>query len=221
MTEDEAKAWLEARGWWSSTIGERLRAFVEQVIHANERQNLISAATIDAIWARHVVDSAQLVELAEVSADTSTHWVDLGTGAGFPGVVVGCILNMPITLVETRKLRTEFLAHSARELGLSHVTVAAGRVQTLRLSSPATHISARAFAPLDRLLSDSSHLADSSTCWLLPKGRNAQLELESARRQWQGVFHVEQSVTASDSVIVRATGVTARPQPRSARSKAR
>ncbi len=221
MTEEDAQAWLSERGWWTGAVGDRLRALVDLVLQANEAQNLISAATTDQIWARHIVDSAQLVPLATFDNDAPAHWVDLGTGAGFPGLVVACLLDLPVTLVETRKLRTQFLGACVDALDLRHVTIAAARVQALRLPSPATHISARAFAPLDRLLADAAHLAAFSTQWLLPKGRNAQLELESARSRWQGVFHVEQSVTASDSVILCATGVTARPQPRSARSKAR
>lgn len=223
MTEEEAKAWLAERGWWSSAIGDRLRHLVELVLEGSAAQNLISAATVDHIWARHVVDSAQLVPLATFAVDTraGAHWVDLGSGAGFPGLVVGCICDCRVTLVETRKLRTGFLEASVSALGLDHVTVAPARVQAFALDTPATHISARAFAPLDRLLADAAHLSDRRTQWLLPKGRSAQLELESARREWQGVFHVEQSVTASDSVILCATDVTARSRPRSARSKAR
>ncbi len=221
MTEEDAKAWLDERGWWATASGERLRALVELVLRANESQNLISAATTDHVWARHIVDSAQLVPLATFGDVAAAQWVDLGTGAGFPGLVVACLLDIPVMLVEARKLRTQFLESCVAALDLRHVTVAASRVQSVHLSAPATHISARAFAPLERLFADAAHLAGASTQWLLPKGRHAQLELESARRQWQGVFHVEQSVTASDSVILCATGVTARPQPRSARSKAR
>lgn len=221
MTEEDAKAWLAARGWWDGPAGDRLRALVDLVLRANADQNLISTATVDHIWARHIVDSAQLVPLAAIGGDRPQHWVDLGTGAGFPGLVVACIADIPMLLVESRKLRTQFLADCVEVLGLGHVTVAASRVQSVQLAAPATYISARAFAPLNRLLRDAAHLSDASTHWLLPKGRNAQLELESVRHEWQGMFHVEQSVTAPDSVILCATGVTARPQPRNARSKAR
>lgn len=221
MTEEEAQAWLDARGWWAGAEGQRLRAFVELVRQESAQQNLVSQTSLDSMWARHIVDSAQLLPLAAIEGGSSTLWVDLGTGAGFPGLVIACLTAIPIMLVETRKLRVQFLSRCVDHLQLNHVTVSASRVEALKLSGPATHISARAFAPLDRLFRDSSHLASPNTQWLLPKGRNAQLELESVRADWQGVFHVEQSVTAEDSVIICATGVTARNRPKGARSKAR
>ena len=214
MTEGEAQAWLERRGWWHGAVGDRLRLLAQMVIAGTQQQNLISAATIDQIWARHIVDSAQLVPMAggRLAVCQSPHWVDLGTGAGFPGLVVAAILDISVTLVEMRRLRIEFLTACCDTLTLPHVTIAPCKAQALRLNRPADIISARAFAPLARLLADSAHRADRNSVWLLPKGRNAPLELASARKEWQAAFHVEQSVTDPDSVIIMAQGLVAAPR---------
>lgn len=216
MTEDEALEWLQARGWWDGSAGERLRQFTAMVIEEADRQNLISAGSRASIWARHVVDSAQLVSLAGEAAGEGL-WVDLGTGAGFPGMVVACLRDAPMRLVEVRPLRVGFLQRCVEALGLRHVEVLGSKVEKATLSSPAAVISARAFAPLDRLLASARHLSDENTVWLLPKGRQGEKELAIARRDWQAVFHVEQSITDPESVIVTVnqlkTKTVARSQP--------
>jgi len=202
MTEAEAQSWLDAHGWWQGEAGDRLRRFVSLLLEEADRQNLISAASRDAIWARHIVDSAQLLRLAGVAYG---HWVDLGTGAGLPGMVVACLRPEPILMIEARPLRVNFLRHCIQALALTHAEVICDKVERVQLAEPAAIISARAYAPMDRLLASSAHLADSSTTWLLPKGRNAQMELAIARRDWQAAFHVEQSVTDIGSAIVTLT----------------
>jgi len=92
------------------------------------------------------------------------------------------------------------------ELGLDRATVSGGRVETVPTTQAAV-ISARAYAPLSRLFESALHLSSKKTTWVLPKGRNAQNELEEATRTWQGVFHVERSVTDADSAIIVAHAV--------------
>jgi 16S rRNA (guanine527-N7)-methyltransferase len=217
MTEEEARGWLTERGWLSGRGGERLEALVQLVIAENARQNLIAASTIETFWTRHIVDSAQLLPLAD-KAPAGGHWIDLGSGGGFPGLVIGCLREAPLTLIETRSLRARFLEHCVAQLGLTHVTVLQQKVEKAKCSEPAAVISARAFAPLDRLFALAAHLSDEKTIWVLPKGRSVQLELESAREQWQAVFHVEQSVTDDSGAILVAEAVERR---RGAGSRAR
>lgn len=227
MTEQEAQDWLAARGWWQSEKGDRLRRFVALLLEEADRQNLISQASRAEIWARHIVDSAQLLELAPATAGASGAWVDLGTGAGLPGMVVACLIDSPVDLVEARPLRTAFLERCAAALMLDHVRVHTAKVERWTPNVPARVISARAFAPLDRMLAVAGHLSDENTVWLLPKGRQAEKELEMLRRDWQAVFHVEQSLTDPESSIVtiqqlrRRKPVTLRPQPAPAHGKKR
>jgi 16S rRNA (guanine527-N7)-methyltransferase len=207
MTEEEAQAWLAKQGWLKSEAGDRLRAYAVLLLEEADRQNLISAASRDQLWARHIVDSAQLLALAGEGGAKGL-WVDLGTGAGLPGLVIACLRPAPMLMIESRALRVGFLQRCVDALGLSHARVVCDKVERMQLDVPAAVISARAFAPMDRLLASAEHFTDSSTIWLLPKGRNAENELEIARRDWQAVFHVEKSVTDPESAIVTLTALS-------------
>jgi len=200
MTEEEARSWLAAQSWYDQHVADRLALFADLVLDEADRQNLISAASRDQIWSRHIVDSAQLLNLT--TDQTDGLWIDLGTGAGFPGIVVACVRSAPIKFVEMRPLRSAFLVKCIHALALPHAEVCSTKVERVEADRPAQIISARAYAPLDRLLPSASHLGDESSRWLLPKGRNAMREVEAVRRDWQGVFHVEQSITDAESAIV-------------------
>ena len=183
---------------------EKLEAFVALLKAENAHQNLVSAGTLDQVWERHIVDSAQLVRFEPAP---SASWIDLGSGAGFPGMVIACLVDGSVTLVEPRRLRAEFLHKAAESLRL-HATVLCAKAE--RVGGSYDVITARAVASLSHLLEISHHLSTGKTVWALPKGRSAQSELAEARRAWQGRFHVERSVTDADSYIVVATGVRAK-----------
>lgn len=206
MTEDEARTWLnEVLNVPRETMG-LLERYVTLLLDEATRQNLIAESTRDHIWARHIVDSAQLLPLAE-DAPTGP-WIDLGAGAGLPGLVVAALSERPMALIESRRKRVEFLNMAVETMGLSHrVKVEGRRVEAMPDGTAAAVISARAFAPLDRLFTVAHRISRSGTIWLLPKGRGAQSELEVARGAWQGVFHVKQSVTDPDSAIIVARNV--------------
>ncbi len=210
MTEEEAQCWLEQRGWWQSEGGDRLRAYVGLLLEEADRQNLVSAGSRAHIWARHIVDSAQLLPLALKGEGIGGLWVDLGTGAGLPGLVVACLRPAPILMIEARPLRVAFLQRCIDALDLPHARVVCDKVERVALEVPAAVISARAYAPMDRLLGSAVHLADPSTTWLLPKGQNAQMELAIARRDWQAAFHVERSATNVESSIIVLSGLQRR-----------
>lgn len=182
----------------------RLEAFVELLKTENARQNLVSTASLSDIWTRHILDSAQLVRF-EPRAGAS--WADVGSGAGLPGIVIACLVEGPVTLIEPRRLRADFLRTVAAHLGLN-ATIACSKVE--RVTGQFDVITARAVASLDRFIRISQHLSTRNTVWALPKGRSAHSELAEARRAWQGVFHVEQSVTDPESFIVIGTGVRAK-----------
>ncbi|MFB0875590.1 MULTISPECIES: 16S rRNA (guanine(527)-N(7))-methyltransferase RsmG [unclassified Sphingobium] len=203
MTEEEARAWLDAHFDVSRETWARLETYVSILLAEAEEQNLIAESTKPHMWARHIVDSAQLLVHA---TETDGEWLDLGAGAGLPGIVIACLRPRPLVMVESRRKRIDFLDRVIATLRLPHARVHGGRVEQVP-PTKASVISARAYAPLPKLLQSALHLSDKNTLWVLPKGRNAQNELEAARPAWQGVFHVEPSVTDGDSAIIVARGV--------------
>lgn len=206
MTEDEARQWLTSMLGVPRETMAMLERYVALLLDEATRQNLIADSTRDHVWARHIVDSAQLLPLAEGAG--AGPWIDLGSGPGLPGLVIAALSERPMILVESRRKRVEFLEHAAEAMGLaSRVAVEGRRVEVLPDGLAAGVISARAFAPLDRLFMVAHRFSRSGTVWLLPKGRSAQSELEVVRGTWQGVFHVKQSVTDPDSAIIVARNV--------------
>ncbi|HEX8056317.1 MAG TPA: 16S rRNA (guanine(527)-N(7))-methyltransferase RsmG [Novosphingobium sp.] len=199
--EGEARAWVRQLPECDDPAMARLERLVELLAAENQRQNLVSAASLGEVWRRHVADSAQL--LPHVPRGTSP-WMDLGTGAGFPGLVVAALRpDCEVLLVESRKRRIEWLEYAASELGLARVTVRGSRLEDVPSRNVAA-ISARAFAPLDRLLDLSARFSTSDTVWLLPKGRSAQQEL-AMLTGWNHMFHVEQSLTDPDAGVIVGT----------------
>lgn len=203
MTDDEARAWVGEHVPRETEV--KLEHLVALIIDEMPRQNLIAASTADQIWGRHIVDSAQLARLAPTDA---RRWMDLGSGAGFPGIVIALMWpELRMTLVESRRKRIDFLTRVLGALGLSdRVTVAGKRLEMLEAGIEDV-ISARAFAPLDRLLPLAHRFSRASTCWLLPKGRSAASELEAVTRSWQGDFRIVPSMTDPDAAIIVASQV--------------
>ncbi len=205
MTEAEAKALLSNRFNVSRETYAALECFAELVIQEAHNQNLISAASIPQIWTRHILDSAQLVPLAPAEG----MWIDLGAGAGFPGIVVALLRPQPTILVESRRKRIDFLQHVIATLGLRHASVFGGRVETMPTERAAV-ISARAFAPLAKTLAAAKRFAADDTVLILPKGQSAHEELEAIYDLWHGAFHVEQSISESQAAIIVARNVRPR-----------
>ena len=207
MDEAQAQTWLVGSLGVSRETYAKLEELRMLVLAESVRQNLISAATIPHFWVRHILDSAQLLPLAS-KAEPGT-WLDLGTGAGFPGMVIAILSERPIILVESRRKRFEFLREMANALNLPHVSVHGGRLESLATRSVSV-ISARAFAPLPRLLDLAARFSRNETLWLLPKGQSAQEELALIDKLWHGEFHVNQSMTDENAAILVAQGVSRR-----------
>ncbi len=208
-SEDEARGWLEQAFAPTAAQWERLARFAGMLIAENALQNLIAASTIPTIWVRHIADSAQLLSFDAREGDGL--WMDLGSGPGLPGLVVAILSERPMLLVESRKRRCDFLRAAAAELDLTHVEVAEAPLERVETRAAAT-ISARAFAPLDKLIDLSARFSTESTHWLLPKGRNAVKELALLPQPWQRMFHVEQSRTDAESQILVGRGKIAAKQ---------
>jgi 16S rRNA (guanine527-N7)-methyltransferase len=183
---------------------EKLERFSDMLIRENERQNLISHNSVGDIWERHLIDGAQLVALGTGEGG----WVDIGTGAGLPGVVIAILTGGPVTLVEPRRLRVEFLGEVVAQLGLERVNVVLGKADAV--SGTFDMITARAVAKLDRLFEITHRLSHRRTRWIFPKGESAKSELDEARRNWQGSFRLVPSQTSPAAAIVVAEGVRPR-----------
>lgn len=181
---------------------QKLRDYMNLLVEENDRQNLISRTTIAGAWERHILDSAQLLRFLGPEGERR---LDIGSGAGLPGIVLAILTKASICLVEPRRLRAEFLKHCASDLGLSNVTVVQSKVE--RLDGSYDLITARAVADVSALLGGAYHLAHPGTRWVLPKGRSAAKELADAQASWQGRFRLETSITASDAAIVVAEGI--------------
>jgi len=205
MDEAVARAWVERELDVPRGTMARLDAFADLLRAENERQNLVSRSSLTQLWVRHIADSAQLLRFAPSPAAS---WVDLGTGAGFPGLIVALLHSGPVTLVEERRLRVDFLASAAESLGLD-VEIVAGKAERVA-SRPFDVISARALAPLGRLFQLGTGFSTAKSVWLLPKGRNAETELAALDSSWQGSFRLEPSVTDPEARIIVAQGVRRR-----------
>lgn len=201
QSEEEARAFCAER--CEPRDMARLERFVRLLEEQNREQNLVSQKSLVSVWLRHVADSAQLLD--HVPRETAD-WIDLGSGAGFPGLVLAIICPAnTYKLVESRNLRIAWLKGVIIDLGLTSCDVLGMDVRQV----PQMHagvISARAFAPLDRLISLSARFSTKSTRWLLPKGRSASQEVARLPDRQRALFHVEPSVTDHEGGILVGNG---------------
>ena len=195
--EEEARAFVAAR--CDGAAMARIERLVAMLAVENTRQNLIAAASLNSVWQRHVADSAQLLD--HVPRET-TSWLDLGTGAGFPGLVIAAMRpEWGLVLVESRRRRVEWLSEAVEALSLPNCAIEGRRLEDVA-ARPVGVISARAFAPLPKLIALARRFSTSDTLWLLPKGRSAAQEVAELPKSLKTAFHVEQSATDADSGIV-------------------
>lgn len=206
-TEAEARRWIARELGVSRETTCALERFAALLIEENYCQNLVSRETLQTFWVRHMLDSAQL---AAFDPDPASAWLDLGSGPGLPGLVLAMLRPGPVTLIEARRLRVAFLERAVAQLALTNVCIVGSRVEKVQ-AKPFAAISARAFAPLPKLLDLAHRFSTERTRWILPKGRSAARELAEARVTWQGDFRIEPSLTDDDAGIVIAEHVSRRP----------
>lgn len=187
----------------------KFEQFAKMLVAENRVQNLISKSTEADLWNRHFADAAQLTAFVPERAT----WIDIGSGAGLPGLVIAILTGAPVTLVEPRRLRAEFLSRAAAALGLANVIVMQAKGEAVPRARYGV-ITARAVASVDRLFAMTAHLSHGGTMWVLPKGRSAQSELDEARKSWQGMFRLELSRTDPEARILIASGVRRRGSAR-------
>ena len=185
---------------------ERLETYATLLKRWQKTINLVAPGTLNDIWQRHFADSAQIVEHAPESA---AHWLDVGSGAGFPGLVVAILLagasGTRHTLIESDTRKAAFLREVARETGVA-VEILAGRIEVPRTAASVGEVNcvtARALAPLPRLLPLVAPYFGVTTVGLFLKGRDFAAELEEAGRSWDYRSEEIPSVTDRDARILR------------------
>lgn len=190
------------------TIG-RLETYAALLRQWQKTINLVAPSTLPDIWHRHFADSAQLLALAPRDA---RRWLDLGSGAGFPGLVLAILLaehgSGHVTLIESDTRKAAFLAEVARRVGVP-VDIRGSRIEkttTQAKLDPVDVVTARALAPLPRLLDLSAPFFSGPTMGLFLKGREAEAEVEAARKLWDFEPELKPSLTDAGGriVVIRA-----------------
>jgi 16S rRNA (guanine527-N7)-methyltransferase len=181
---------------------ERLVAYVDLLLRWQRTIHLISQHDVAQIWTRHIADSLQLLPLIPPGTDRG---IDLGSGAGLPGLVLAIATGIPFGLVEADHRKAAFLREAAR-LTAAPATVHATRIEAAALPR-APLVTARALAPLDTLLRWAFPLlAPGGTC-LFPKGRGVEDELTTAAAQWHMLVFRTPSRTDPSATILRISEI--------------
>lgn len=172
---------------------DRLRIYAGVLHDWQARMNLVGRSTLPDLWTRHFLDSAQLLRFRGASG----FWLDMGSGAGFPGLVLAAFGESPVLLVDSIAKKCRFLEAAAKAMGLaSQVQVHHGRLEDLSPVS-ASFITARACAPLAKLLCWGYPFSRETTRWLLLKGQDVAVELAEASKSWK--FDLEAHNSLSDT----------------------
>ena len=184
---------------------DKLLAYEALIRKWNPSINLIAKSTLPEIWSRHIVDSAQVYFAA--SGELSKKWTDLGSGGGFPGVVIAILAEgddriVDLSMVESDKRKSVFLRTVIRELELSNTKVINERIELAKI--PVSNVvSARALAPLKDLFHFAQEFSDPETTFLFQKGKNWLSEIEMAQNDWSFDFDTIKSETDSNAVILK------------------
>ncbi|MCV0368496.1 MAG: 16S rRNA (guanine(527)-N(7))-methyltransferase RsmG [Filomicrobium sp.] len=187
---------------------ELLDSYANTLQHWQKTINLVAPSTLDSVWQRHFADSAQLLKLAP---ENVTSWVDLGSGAGFPGLVIAILIHGKrgaeagsiVRLIESDARKAAFLGEIARRTSVA-VDIVPRRIElssTQANFEPVEVVTARALAPLERLLGLAYRFFNDGTIGLFPKGRDVEREIEAARKDWQFDVRLEQSLTDPEGRI--------------------
>jgi len=199
---NEAQALREIEKIVSRETMERFLLLHKALVLWSRRFNLVAPASLAHFWFRHILDSVQLFGLAPRQAKV---WLDFGSGAGFPGMVLAIMLRErpggQMILVESNGKKASFLQHCVRITG-APATVLQQRIEDTKIK-PVSVITARAVADLGQLLTWSEPISDSDTVLLFPKGKNVEQELDLARESWEIECHVLGSCTEPGAGIVK------------------
>ncbi len=205
---DPGRARVLAGSRVSRETADRLDVYVAQLRRWQPIKNLVGPATLAEVWTRHIDDALQLLDLAPEART----WLDLGSGAGIPGLILaiaGMERGIRVDLVESNARKCAFLTETARVTG-APVRVRNARIEAVIGDYVGTEIvCARALAPMAQLLAWTAPLLKTGTTGLFPKGRDVQAELTQAAAQWTVVNDLVPSRTDSEARIVRVTALAA------------
>ena len=177
---------------------ERLKRYAALLEKWNRRINLVGRGTIGDLWRRHMLDSAQLLPLIPEDAESV---VDLGSGAGFPGLVLAICGVKNVHLIEADRKKSAFLREVAREVGVD-ITVHNRRIEEV-VSFQADIVTSRALAPLSKLLDMAAPFTKKHSILLFLKGRDVDRELTEAGKKWNMRVDRIPSRTDPDATILR------------------
>lgn len=186
---------------------DRLRIFSDVLKKWNPKINLVSKRSLEDLWIRHIADSVQVFKLAPKGVE---HWVDIGSGGGFPGVIAAIIAadespKTAFTLIESDQRKSAFLRNAARECGVN-IRVISKRIEEVEAQN-ANILSARALADLSDLLRFAElHLAKTGIA-LFPKGENWKKEVDKSLDEWRFDFDPVTSLTEPNAVILKIRGI--------------
>ncbi|WP_236037561.1 16S rRNA (guanine(527)-N(7))-methyltransferase RsmG [Belnapia arida] len=181
-----------------------MQDYLALLLRWNTRINLVAKAEARTLWARHILDSAQLAPLIP---ETPGPLIDLGSGAGLPGLVLALLSGRETHLVESDRRKCAFLQEAARLLGLTKLTIHPTRIEETASLPPAAILTARALAPLPILLTHAHRILAPDGVALFPKGRTATDELTAAALHWTMRTERFQSRTDPDSTILRLSEI--------------
>jgi 16S rRNA (guanine527-N7)-methyltransferase len=188
----------------SRETGERLERHLALLRAWSGRMNLVGPHELDDYWRRHALDSAQLIRLAP----DALRWLDLGSGAGFPGLVIACCLagraGADVALVEANQRKAAFLREAIRATG-APARVLAERAETASADSCQV-VTARAFAPLSRIIEHAKPHLDRGAVGLFLKGEDLEAELAEASKRWALKAEILPSLSDPRGRIVRVEG---------------
>ncbi|WP_395369918.1 16S rRNA (guanine(527)-N(7))-methyltransferase RsmG [Komagataeibacter diospyri] len=181
---------------------DRLERYADILLRWNQRINLVSPHDLPHLWSRHIADSLQLARLIPPGP---VSLVDMGSGGGFPGLVIACATDAQVTLIESDQRKAAFLREAARMAGVQ-VRVCAQRLEVADVP-PAQVVTARALAPLSRLLEWGARFLQPDGFCLFLKGRNAEDELTTASADWRMATTRIPSRTNADGVILELSDI--------------
>lgn len=180
----------------------RLDRYVALLLEWQAKTNLVAPSTLPHLWTRHIADSLQLLALAP----TAKRWADLGSGGGFPGIVLACVMaEIPggmVHLVERNAKKAAFLREAIRvtaSLGLVHLAEIGDNVD--RITGPVDCVTARALAPLHQLIGFAEPLVRHGAKALFLKGQDVEAELTEAAKYWNIQPQLHQSRTGDGWIV--------------------
>ena len=201
MNESKILTFLKSELNFSEESIKKIQSYCQLLLEANKRYNLIGKSTEKYIWKRHVLDSAQLVKLIDFSDNKSLS--DLGSGAGFPGIIIAIYNQNPkfhVKLYDKSIVKCNFLRNIVKKLHINNVNIFEGNYQAHKINSK--YITARAFKKIDEILYISREIAQKPHKFIVLKGKSAQEDIENSSKGKNLKYKLVDSITDEDSKII-------------------